>query len=91
MQSRAAYEDLMTHRAVFAGERFLPLATVDVRTVQASRRSSDALVTFLSGPDRLEILPYYLWKALLTGWNCRGCVGVPRGPLRIGARLPDPD
>jgi hypothetical protein len=30
---------------------------------------------------RIGYLPEYVWCWLATDWNCRGCLGVPKGPL----------
>lgn len=32
------------------------------------------------------LIPYVLWARVVTRWKCRGCFGVPSGPLEIGTR-----
>lgn len=53
--ARAAYEEHLAHRAPSPGDRLLGLAPVSLAEVQSRLTNDEALLTFLSGPDRLDL------------------------------------
>ncbi len=53
--TRAAYEEQLSHAAHLPAERLLGLGPVSLADVQRRLDPQDALLTFLSGPDRLDL------------------------------------
>jgi len=53
--ARAAYEEQLASRAAQARDRLLGLSPTSLAATQARLGSGDALLTFLSGPDRLDV------------------------------------
>jgi CHAT domain-containing protein len=53
--ARAAYEEYLAHRTPSPGDRLLGLAPVSLAEIQSRLASDEALFTFLSGPDRLDV------------------------------------
>ena len=53
--ARAAYEEHLAHRASVPGDRLLGLAPISLAEVQARLAPDEALLTVLSGPERLDL------------------------------------
>ena len=53
--ARAAYEEHLARRASVPTDRLLGLAPMSLKEAQSSLTSDEALLTFLSGPERLDL------------------------------------
>jgi len=53
--ARGAYEELLAHRAPSPDARMLGGARVGLREVQSQLAGDEALLTFVSGPDRVDV------------------------------------
>jgi CHAT domain-containing protein len=77
--THAAYVEQLAHRAASPAARMLGLVHFTLQDVQSQLTSSEALLTFLSGPDRLDI-----FVVRTSGIYHRS---VPIGDRALGARV----
>ena len=54
-EARAAYEEYLAHRVVSPTDRLLGLAPITLKDVQSRLGANEALISFLAGPDRLDV------------------------------------
>jgi CHAT domain-containing protein len=77
--ARAAYEEHLASRAPTSGGRWLGLVGVSLGQVQSLLGDDEALLTFLAGPERLDL--FVVWR---TGVLHRG---VPIGERDLALRV----
>lgn len=77
--THAAYEEQLAHRATSPAAQMLGLTRVTLQDVESQLTSGEALLTFLSGPDRLDL---FVVRA-----NSIHHRSVPIGDRALGARV----
>jgi CHAT domain-containing protein len=77
--TQAAYEEQLAHRATSPAAQMLGLTSVTLHDVESQLTSGEALLTFLSGPDRLDL---FVVRAKSIQYR-----SVPIGDRALGERV----